>query len=397
MSDGSTIEWLDRPGTKPATWNPIRARNRETGKIGWFCVHVHEGCKFCYAEGFNARLGNGARYVAQDEAKVEIFLDEKTLLQPLKWKHPRTIFVCSMTDLYGPWVKDEWLDKIKAVQALTPQHTYIELTKRPERMRDYATRMHDEPATETARRLVAVWPARANIPGGGIEIPLPNVWGLVSCSTQEDADKFVPILLNTPLAIRGVSAEPLLGPIDFTRICLLPQKPGSIRAGIHVNTLAGRYCESGVAYRGNWDVTRPVFDAGWPVLHLDWVIIGGESGRNARSMHPDWARPIVAQCEAAGVACFFKQWGEFGTAAYRMDTGLPVFRQFTSFDHWVAKASTWVRGGICLDAFGCELKTGKDFATARDAGRFPVTIMHRVGKKLAGRLLDGAEHNGFPA
>jgi hypothetical protein len=144
MADGSTIEWLQRPGTKPATWNPIRALNKFTGKRGWFCTHVHEGCRNCYAERLNVKDGdtggNGIPYRAQDRELVDIILHDATLLQPLKWKSPRTIFVCSMSDLYGEWVTDEWLDKIKAVQALTPQHTYIELTKRPERMRAYLPR-----------------------------------------------------------------------------------------------------------------------------------------------------------------------------------------------------------------------------------------------------------------
>lgn len=120
MADGSPIEWLQRPGTKPATWNPIRAHDRATGKRGWFCVHVHEGCRFCYAERLNTKAGdtggNGHAYIAQNIDKVEITLHEPTLLQPLKWRQPRTIFPCSMTDLYGPWVTDEWRPKQESNQ-----------------------------------------------------------------------------------------------------------------------------------------------------------------------------------------------------------------------------------------------------------------------------------------
>lgn len=366
MSDGSTIEWLDRPGTKPATWNPLRARETRTGKTGWHCEHVHEGCRFCYAERINKRLGTKLEYKPglvlkefnfllagrepDQPAGVVPFLDEKTLLQPLKWKHPRTIFVCSMTDLYGPWVTDEMLDKIKAVQDLTPQHTYIELTKRPERMREYATRLHDEPAQETARRLAAAWPIGVTIPSEGVEIPLPNVWGLVSCSTQEDADKFIPILLNTPLAIRGVSAEPLLGDIDFTRLAMTGME--------HINAMCG-------VQRVDTGKPSPKFQH---CAKLDWIIIGGESGRNARPMHPDWARAIVSQCEAAAVACFFKQWGEWaphaGSAAAWPSSSNPVactnYHNFYSADRKIERQ------------------------------------VFRIGKARAGRLLDGREHNGFP-
>ena len=388
MSDGSTIEWLNRPGTKPATWNPIRAHDKLTGKRGWFCVHVHGGCVNCYAEKRNINLGdsggNGHAYIAQNIDKVDISLHEPTLLQPLKWRQPRTIFVCSMTDLYGAWVKDEWLDKIKAVQALTPRHTYIELTKRPERMREYLSapefrhrlivairdlgKQHDALEQASGRRTITpagiiganAWAASENlaaaIPGSKPTLPLPNVWGLVSCSTQEDADKFIPILLNTPLAIRGVSAEPLLGPIDFTRLARAPDKYDREMPGFgnvtsfYLDALTGL---NGITFPGNGNI--PI-NAETSTGHgLNWVIIGGESGRNARPMHPDWARAIVSQCEAAGVAVFMKQWGEW---------------------------APYDRGRVD----SANLATPKSLDTP----------MQAVGKKLSGRLLDGRTYDGFP-
>lgn len=351
MSDGSTIEWLDRPGTKPATWNPIVAyrdvvdEHGNTKRLrGWYCEHVHGGCDNCYSETGNLSgrfMGTKLPYKPGHRKDVTIELHEQVLLMPLKWRTPRTIFVESMSDLYGPWVKDEWLDKIKAVQALTPQHTYIELTKRPERMRDYnvarSTRGVETDRlaicmigllehTQTPSLPVAVTDHNQNWP-----LPLKNVWGLVSCSTQEDADKFIPILLNTPLAIRGVSAEPLLGPMNLENY--LPHR-----------------------------LEPPT----WP--KLSWIIIGGESGRNARPMHPDWVRSIKAQCETAGAAMFFKQWGEWaphtGSAAAWPSSSNPV---------------------ACTN-----------YHNFYDANSKIERQVFRIGKTKAGRLLDGAEHNGFP-
>lgn len=343
MSDGSTIEWLDIPGTKPATWNPVRAIHLTSGKIGWYCEHVHEGCTNCYAERQNkggARGGTQLPYKPGHRKDVEIYLDEKTLLQPLKWKSPRTIFVCSMTDLYGPWVKDEWLDKIKAVQALTPQHTYIELTKRPERMRDYLSNPDRERIVAGNTWSMLGTPKGSKIKHGGNwrkTFPLANCWGLVSCSTQEDADKFIPILLRTRLAIRGVSAEPLLGKVDFR--CLGWQAAAG-----------GGWCALN-ALEGHRYSNRVILEE---TPKLDWIIVGGESGRSARPMHPDWARSIKAQCEAAEVPMFFKQNGEYVV--------LPSDRE--------------------RDREHIFLSRDWDFV--------------RLGKKAAGRLLDGALHNGFP-
>lgn len=358
MSENSTIEWLQRPGTKPATWNPIRAKHKTSGKIGWHCEHVHEGCTNCYAERQNkagARGGTQLPYKPGHRKDVDIFLDEKTLLQPLRWKAPRTIFVESMSDLYGEWVSNEWLDKIKAAQALTPQHTYIELTKRPERMREYATNVEREAHWMNAVAdmfEVYPWTMDRCCPIMGQRapwIPLPNVWVLVSCSTQEDADKFIPILLDTPLAIRGVSAEPLLGPIDFR----LVKVPGSDNGESH--------------YRKSALHGAP---------RLDWIIIGGESGgKSARPMHPDWARPIIAQCEEAGVACFLKQWGE-NSPAELLDDGVDPDTP------WRMEPNGSVTWGFD------ELRTPR--------AQWPKITFRRVGKKLAGRLLDGREHNGFP-
>ena len=123
---------------------------------------------------------------------------------------------------------------------------------------------------------------------------------------------------------------------------------------------------------------------------INWVIAGGESGPGARPSHPEWFRSLRDHCQSADVPFFFKQWGEFHT--HSVLDGEPVFRAFRSHQHWVNKASTWVQGGVCIDAVGNTCRNGKDFKSAV----FPVTIMDKVGKKTAGRLLEGREWNEFP-
>jgi protein gp37 len=256
MGEKSKIEWTD------ATWNPIRARQTVPGvafkpKIGWHCEHVSEGCRNCYAETMNRRLGTGLDFKPGHRSDVEIFLDEKMLLAPLRWTKPRRIFVNSMTDTFAEFVKDEWLDRMFAVMALAARHTFQVLTKRPERMREFCT---------------SGW-------------PLPNVWLGVSAEDQATADERIPLLLETPAAVRFVSLEPLLGPIDLFHI----EEP----SGLTFNALSKK---EGISFRGRG---------------LDWAIVGGESGPHARPMHPEWARDIRDQCAAAATPFFFKQWGEW--------------------------------------------------------------------------------------
>lgn len=332
------IEWCQRPGTKGESWNPIRARHRETGKVGWYCAHVSGGCKNCYAEAMNAWRGNGVPYAAQALKDVELYLDEEVLTQPLKWRKPRTVFVASMTDLYADFVPDEWIHRIKAVEALCPRHTFIELTKRPERMREYLSDISCANAIEddidqlimVARRgtklpldMQAGWHRWAR----GPELPLPNVWAGVSAEDQAAADARIPILLDTPAAVRLVSLEPLLGAVDLTKL-----------------DTDALYLDALQSY-GSWPVPGSPGHSQHEPLDLpalDWVILGGESGPNARPMHPSWARTVRDQCHAAGVPFFFKQWGGW------------------------------------RPAIGGE------------------EIMRRVGKKAAGRMLDGREHNEWP-
>jgi len=265
------IEWTDY------SWNPIRARRLDNGKLGHHCEHVSEGCRNCYSESMNRRLGTGLDFKPGHRADVEIFLDEKMLLAPLRWKKPRRIFVNSMTDTFAEFVKDEWIDRMFAVMALCPQHTFQVLTKRPGRMQTYCC----DPQSQRIWRLACNMgqPGRAlsaTLAKFGSPWPLPNIWLGISAEDQATADERIPLLLQTPAAVRFVSLEPLLGPIDLMQCkAVTVETPGMEPAG-----------------------------------SIDWAIVGGESGPHARPLHPRWARDLRDQCATAGVPFFFKQWGQ---------------------------------------------------------------------------------------
>ena len=384
MSDGTSIEWTD------ATWNPIRARDRETGKLGWFCTHASPGCANCYAEPINRRLGTGVDYKPGHLDRIEVFLDEAALLKPLSWRRPRMIFVGSMTDLFGDFVTDKMLDRVFAVMALCPQHVLQVLTKRQERMRAYLSR----PAT--ARRVwelacdmvvehgfgvtLLAHPSHASLAPAGRHVhvgrwPLPNVWLGVSVEDQRRADERIPILLDTPAAVRWISAEPLLEPVEWKRwlpTARLARRPnGEEFLAPHFYMARCERCgwigSSELCGTDSWGDDSDVYCAsckqsicGDEMAALDWVVAGGESGPGARPMHPDWARALRDQCAAAGVPFLFKQWGA-----------------------WEPHPE-----GVAVEPF-------------IDAGRARLmeetgSWLVRVGKKAAGRLLDGRTHDAFP-
>lgn len=362
----TSIEWTHRPGTKGESWNPIRARNLKTGKIGWHCTHASDGCRNCYAERLNLNrrglaFGTGLPYKPGHEQaagsaegatgtqkdSIEIFLDDKTLAQPLRWRRPRTIFVCSMTDLFGAFVPDAMIDRVFAVAALCPQHTFIVLTKRSARMReylsqDYMTLRILQDGTESELEAAGInwnhlWNDRhSQAIMGANTWPLPNVWLGVSAERQQEADERIPDLLATPAAIRFASLEPLLGPIDLTSIC------------------TGHYFIDALLGFKYHDAPEGVHSATDPCARLDWVIVGGESGPDARPANPQWYRDLQYQCFIANVPFFFKQWGAWVSVSEVAGEG-PHFKF-------------------------------EDGRTVR-----------RLTKKAAGRLLDGVEHNGWPA
>lgn len=325
MAARSLIEWTE------ADWTPIRARNRATGKIG--------------------RLGTDRPFKPGHRKDIDLFLDEDMLLAPLGWKKPRMVFVCSTTDLFAEFVSVDWIDRIFAMMALCPQHIFQVLTKRAGLMQQYVSK----PRPHGGGILTLCCELAGRDPGP-IDWPLPNVWLGVSCERQQEADERIPLLLQTPAAVRFVSAEPLLGPIILWNDC-----EGVLRG-------------PGVVISGGMTVSTPHgpaegYDDSYP--GLDWVIASGESGPNARPMHPLWALDIRDQCQAARVPFFFKQWGAWGP----------------SWDHGGRATHTLAIDGTLSQ--GDKLSGGPK----RDPRWVPI---RRVGKKAAGRLLDGREWNEFP-
>lgn len=378
MADRSAIEWTD------ATWNPIRARNKITGKLGWHCEHATTGCEHCYAEGFNKRLGTGLPFKPGHRNDIEIFLDEQMLAQPLRWKKPRKIFVCSMTDAFADFVTDEMLDKMFAVMALCPQHTFQVLTKRSARMRTYFKPYDSRRADSLGTKVLELGYQ------GPLELlpwPLPNLWLGVSAERQQEADERIPNLLATPAAIRFISAEPLLGSMDLKR-WMPTGKWGSFKGEpVYHQTYFMTECEH-CGWFGSSELCRmsqnvddadvvcpacnKIFICDEVDAKLHWVIVGGESGRQARSMHPDWPRSLREQCAAARVKFFFKQWGEWAPSTPEEAQGNP--------------RSGW-------QAIAAHPHVAKAADLYPEAG---AKFIARVGKKAAGRLLDGVEHNEFP-
>jgi protein gp37 len=323
MGTKTSIEWTrSEDGSAGATWTPIRARNHVTGKVGWHCEHATHGCQFCYAEALNLRLGTGLPFKPGHRKDIEIFLDEKMLLAPLRWKGQRNIFVCSMTDAFAEFVNDEWLDRMFAVAALAPQHTFQWLTKRSARMRRWA----NDP--ETPRRVEAcvtalaqtpsrraMAPALQSIPLGkvciGLVWPLPHCWLGVSVEDQTRANERVPDLLATRAAVRFVSAEPLLGDIDFLDITDRSSSAPKI----------GEHCFSALHDPDN--------EPGYP--YLDWIIAGAESGTRARVASRTWFQSIRDQCAATGTAFFMKQLSGIGGRAIKDMAMFPDDLQIREF------------------------------------------------------------------
>lgn len=225
--------------------------------------------------------------------------DSHTIDQPLRWKKPRRIFVCAHGDLFHESVPDDWIDKVFAVMALCPQHTFQVLTKRPERAREYLKPYCHRRADGLGKAVMAM-----GYDGPLESLPwlLPNVWLGTSVEDQATADERIPYLQATPAAVRFISAEPLLGPMD-------------IAPYLYIYT----HEDEAILNCENFDsdhvldfrdpATTAPEDIAMP--RLDWVIVGGESGSGARPMHPEWARSLRDQCKAAGVAFFFKQWGQW--------------------------------------------------------------------------------------
>jgi protein gp37 len=386
MSDNSTIEWTD------ATWNPI------TG-----CSVVSPGCTNCYAMGLaGTRLKHhwSRKGLTQDTKAGPVWngqvrLNEEWLDQPLRWMRPRMIFACAHGDLFHEDVPDAWIDRVFAVMALAPQHTFQVLTKRAKRMRAYLT----DPLTP--RRIY--WLQSGYQPGERDPNeapcteprPLPNVWLGVSAERQKEADERIPELLATPAAVRFVSAEPLLGPIDFRWIA----EPNEERDGV-IDALKGRNWVAGGGYGEPFYPARPghqgrIMDRAWAGPQrggLSWIIVGGESGPGARPMHPDWARSIRDQCAAAGVPFFFKQWGEWAPVSH-MDEAAINACYAPAPDVLPDATRRRIKQSFVLQASGAIFMPCEPCAFAQGSGAM---TMFAIGKKHAGRLLDGVTHDAMP-
>jgi protein gp37 len=304
-----------------------------------------------------------------------LFLDETMLTAPLRWKKPRRIFVCSMTDLFAAFVPDDFIDRMFAVMALCPQHTFQILTKRPERMRDYflAANISERIAEAvTSECPVGGTVAHLNITFPNLDIgvwPLPNAWLGTSVEDQDAARERIPYLLETPAAVRFLSCEPMLGPIDLTAI--------SARNGVGESVLAPECwgdCRCNALYGLDPGCRRNGGD-GTLERRIDWVICGGESGSQARPMHPEWARSLRDQCVAAGVPFFFKQWGEWAPGEIAGDFLHPE-RTYVGKSH---NGDAW-----------------HEAVSQPDTHCDDEPDVYHVGKRRAGCLLDGREWSEFP-
>lgn len=313
------IGWTDQ------TWNPV------TG-----CTPISPACDHCYARRMAKRLRGRYGYpdmvsewsperggcMVHRDASFDVTLHEDKLRDPLHWRKPRRVFVVSMGDLFHEDVPRRSVIQVFATMALAPQHTFQVLTKRPTRMQTLLS------SGDFWRSVGYAASDRAgtDICAGDQLHPPSNVWLGVTAEDQQRADERIPILLQTPAAVRFVSVEPMLGPV-------------------HLEWLKGLASLSPDWAGGTCGGT------GHPHPLLDWVICGGETGPGARPMQPEWARSLRDQCHVARVPFWFKGWGQ-----------------------WLAVSQG------AQDTRNLLHRTPKG-----------QNLFYRVGKKLAGDLLDGVE------
>lgn len=302
MAENTKIEWAHH------TFNPW---------IG--CTKVGPGCDNCYAEADFDKRKHVVKWGAGQPRKRTA---PSTWALPIRWNAEAErlgvryrVFCASLADVFDNEVPVQWRRDLFDLIAATPHLDWLLVTKRI----GNARRLYGEAFLDSAR----AWPE--------------NVWIGATITSQADADRGIPKLLEVPARVRFLSMEPLLGPVDLTDICHNRGEPTED----HLSAL--------------FDPDDDVNEDGTPFSYVDWVIVGGESGPNARPMHPEWARSLRDQCAAAGAPFLFKQWGEFAPAkGYSGDKMI----------HYV----------------------------------FPdMYQMIRVGKKAAGRLLDGVQHDEYPS
>lgn len=310
MAENSRVEWTDH------TFNPW---------IG--CTKVSPACDHCYAESFTKRTGGPAWGHGQPRRRTS----DANWRKPLAWDRKAAkegrryrVFCASLADVFDAEVSGEWRNDLFMLIDRTPSLDWLLLTKRP----------------AVARKVIP-------------ETPRPNVWLGTTVENQAMAEVRIPLLLETPAAVRFLSMEPLLGPVDL-RDWTYPVSTGrNLRDPAPFSIVR----------------SHPVSDVR---PGLDWVIVGGESGPKARPMHPDWARYLRDQCAAAGVPFFFKQWGEWGPT------------------HPIPGGD--LGGDMRADRVRIVKHEGENDGHFRPGD----VLMGRVGKSAAGHLLDGVEHRAVP-
>lgn len=366
MASRTKIEWVRNPdGTPGETWNPV------TG-----CAKVSPGCDNCYAETIATRFAGSAGF----PDGFAVTLRPELLGKPLTWRKPKTVFVNSMSDLWHDEVPDAFIAAVWATmfwtsiegrppagygryyagRGIRATHTYLVLTKRHGRMRSWVRRWGDRDERMAMLREAAErgWADKEDLQHAWLmPAVLPNVWLGLSVEDQKRADLRTPVLLDTPAAVRWLSCEPLLGQISlWPRYIHDPYDPD------------GECTACGIEWLSS-DAGHPVLDehnedtGKWcdgpikPYAELHWVVVGGESGPRARPAHPDWLRSLRDQCQVADVPFFLKQHGEF-VSPIDFDDSAPWNGRLHQFEDGV--------------------------------------IVWRVGKKAAGRTLDGRLWDQYP-
>lgn len=339
MAEDTKIEWAHH------TFNPW---------IG--CAKIAPGCDNCYAEADFDKRRHVVQWGAGQPRKRTA---ASTWAMPVRWNAEAErlgvryrVFCASLADVFDNEVPVQWRRDLFDLIAATPHLDWLLVTKRI----GNACRLYGEAYLDSAR----VWPG--------------NVWIGATITSQDEADRDIPKLLQVPAAVRFLSMEPLLGPIDLTHLndgkeineidCL---KPWTWEQEVDAWRSSSDTWEEDFS---DWYYGMEVAKAIGPMHNkIDWVIVGGESGPNARPMHPDWARSLRDQCAVAGVPFLFKQWGAWIPAGQMLSepARLDPYRR-----RW------------------CAIEDGDDRYT--QAG----VAVHPVGKKAAGRLLDGMQHDGYP-
>lgn len=391
------IKIMNRTPIEWTHWsvNPFKMRMPD-GTLINVCVHKSEGCRFCYAEGIVRRwwkkewgefpgyaaalLKIGAPELVEEELLAVLRLNERIKLGKSD-PHINRVFWNDMTDEYLEFWPDDFIDKLWAIRALTPNLVHQVLTKRADRLHHY---FKNRFTRHYAAKQAAIFTGRYDGATGtcdsticNAEFPYPNVHLGVSVEDQKTADERIPLLLQTPAVVRWISAEPLLGPVDLKDFMW----PLRWRWAAGYNSpeealAAGAYAEQKRQALVHADCR-----------FVDWVVCGGESGPKARPMHPDWARSLRDRCVVAGVPFFFKQWGEWKECGHDEDG--PHIEEI-EYPSELAEAYEPLIDGF-LSADGHFVKKPKQFTPD-----VHYRALERPGKKAAGRLLDGVEWNQYP-